>query len=60
MEEWEALGKDCVSDVPSADTDVDRKAEESGLGECACTDEADDDADADAAKGRCSTDGEED
>ena len=47
MEEWEALDKDCVSDVPSADTDVDSKAEESDLGECAHTDEADEHADAD-------------
>ena len=53
------MDKDCVSDVPSADTDVDSKAEESDLGECACTDEADEDAGADATEGRCSTDGEE-
>ena len=59
MEDCEALDKDCVSDVPSADTDVYSKAEVSDLGECACTDEADEDADADAADGRCSTDGEE-
>ena len=59
MEECEALDKGCVSDVPSADTDVYSKAEESYLGECACTDEADEDADADVAEGRRSTDGEE-
>ena len=59
MEEWEALVKGCVSDVPSADTDVDSKAEESDLGYCVCTDEADEDADAESAEGRRSTDGEE-
>ena len=59
MEEWEALDKGCVSDVPSADTDVDSKAAESDLGDCACTDEADEDAHADAVEGRCSSDGEE-
>ena len=59
MEEWEALDKDCVSDVPSADTDVDSKAEESGLGECAHTDEADEHADADADEKRSNTDGYE-
>jgi hypothetical protein len=56
---WEALGKDCVSDVPSADTDVDSKAEESDLGECARTDEADEHADADVDEERSSTDGDE-
>ena len=59
MKAWEALDKDCVSDVPSADTDVDSKAEESGLGECARTDEADEHANADADEERSNTDGYE-
>ena len=57
MEEWEAMDNDCASDVASADTDVDNKAEESDLGECECTDEAGEDAGADAAEGWRSTDG---
>ena len=53
-----ALDKDCLSDAPSADTDVDSEAEESDLGEGARADEADEGADADVAEGRSSTDGE--
>ena len=49
----------CLSDAPSADTDVDGETEESDLGEGARADEADEGADADVAEGRSGTDGEE-